>query len=331
MQRVLSAITDLAAKVSNIDSSISTVEDSLKKEIQSNFGDVSSNLLETEQRLNANINEVEKRVIACVDAKFDEVNSRCDDLEMKVQQLQHESNKKSDQIKALEMKINIHNILLFNFKDSERDEDELLGCVISLCKNTLKVNVDNSDFEAVYRMGKKQEKKDRPVMVKLFSVKTKNDIIKARSTLKGTKIVISEDFPKEINDKRKELYPAMMAAKQQNKKAFIKVDKLMVDGKECSKEEVLELCRKRARPNETADEEKKNSNSQKISKSENNSYNLGSQRGSKVIAKGIAGVSGTSTARPSVVSSPKLNKKMQQTTLNSPNSGVFNFTHNPKA
>ncbi|KAL5278357.1 hypothetical protein ACFFRR_003152 [Megaselia abdita] len=164
--------------------------------LKSSFGDVSAKLLETEERLNSNINAVEKRVIERVDAKVGQVNSRCDNLQEKVEFLQKESDKKSEKLNALEIKINSHNILLFNFKDTERDEDELIECVISLFKNTLKVSVVKNDFEAIYRMGKKQDKKDRAVMVKLVSIKIKNDILKARGTLKGTKIVIAEDRSK---------------------------------------------------------------------------------------------------------------------------------------
>ncbi|KAL5292895.1 hypothetical protein ACFFRR_011575 [Megaselia abdita] len=129
--KILEAIKSLTISVASIAASISKVETTLKDEIKSSFGDVSAKLLETEERLNSNINAVEKRVIERVDAKVGQVNSRCDNLQEKIEFLQKESDKKSEKLNALEIKINNHNILLFNFKDTERDEDELIECVIS--------------------------------------------------------------------------------------------------------------------------------------------------------------------------------------------------------
>lgn len=76
-------------------------------------------------------------------------------------------------------------------------------------------------------------------------------------------MVIAEDFPKEINQKRKELYPAMMAAKTMEKKAHLKVDKLVVNGKVCSDQEVKDLLHvaeqnKKKRPIQTTSPDESN-------------------------------------------------------------------------
>ncbi|KAJ8317385.1 hypothetical protein KUTeg_005289 [Tegillarca granosa] len=42
---------------------------------------------------------------------------------------------------------------------------------------------------------------------------------------------VNEQYPKEINDRRKELYPYLKSAKRNGKRANLVLDKLYVDGK----------------------------------------------------------------------------------------------------
>ena len=43
-------------------------------------------------------------------------------------------------------------------------------------------------------------------------------------------IGISDDYPKEVEDIHKALYPVLKKAKQENRKAFFNFDKLIIDG-----------------------------------------------------------------------------------------------------
>ncbi len=50
-----------------------------------------------------------------------------------------------------------------------------------------------------------------------------------RSSLKGSNVRLSEDFPKEIVEKRSALAPIMIEARRQKMKAFLISDKLIID------------------------------------------------------------------------------------------------------
>ena len=54
--------------------------------------------------------------------------------------------------------------------------------------------------------------------------------IKSSFGLKGTKIGISHDYPKEIEAIHMKLYPVLKKAKQEKQSAFFKVDKLIING-----------------------------------------------------------------------------------------------------
>ncbi|KAF5289687.1 hypothetical protein FQA39_LY14981 [Lamprigera yunnana] len=65
------------------------------------------------------------------------------------------------------------------------------------------------------------------------------DIIRkmgAAGDLTSTKIWISDDFTRKVQAERKKLFPYLKEAPQKEKKAFLKYDKLVINGKElCSK------------------------------------------------------------------------------------------------
>lgn len=59
------------------------------------------------------------------------------------------------------------------------------------------------------------------------------DRVKAASPrLKGTKFGVGDQYPKEIADKRKELFPVLRRAKAQGKQAYIRLDKLYINGQQ---------------------------------------------------------------------------------------------------
>ncbi|KAF7642912.1 hypothetical protein LDENG_00248440 [Lucifuga dentata] len=90
--------------------------------------------------------------------------------------------------------------------------------------------VDNITFHCVHRLGSPKSKKPRPIITKLEHYKHK-DLIKSKAReLKASNFGINDQFPKEINDRRKILYPIMKQHRQNNKRAYMVVDKLYVDG-----------------------------------------------------------------------------------------------------
>lgn len=55
---------------------------------------------------------------------------------------------------------------------------------------------------------------------------------KSSFKLKDTAYGISQQYPKEIVDRRKKLVPIMARAKRDDKTAFMRYDKLIIDGEE---------------------------------------------------------------------------------------------------
>lgn len=77
------------------------------------------------------------------------------------------------------------------------------------------MNLTTSDFVFVRRIGKfSKDNNARPILISLTQFRTKLLILK-NSKLKGSKIVIAEDFPKEVADVRKS--PKLVEARKKGK------------------------------------------------------------------------------------------------------------------
>ena len=89
---------------------------------------------------------------------------------------------------------------------------------------------DSFELERVHRIGKRITGKHRPMVAKFSSFKQKEAVRKAAPrTLRGKTFWINEQFPREIADRRRKLLPHLKAARRQQKKAYLKVDKLYVN------------------------------------------------------------------------------------------------------
>ena len=89
-------------------------------------------------------------------------------------------------------------------------------------------NVEAMRFERCHRTPAPIDPK--PVIVRFNWYQDRDSVWKARKKLQGTKISLSEDFPREIADRRKTLFPILKKAKELGKNAFMVADKLHIDG-----------------------------------------------------------------------------------------------------
>ena len=86
-------------------------------------------------------------------------------------------------------------------------------------------------FERVHRMGIKASAYNRNIVAKFSMHKDRESVKKYRSNLRGTQYAVFEQFPREINERRKSLVPKMKEAKSRNQQAWISYDTLYIDGK----------------------------------------------------------------------------------------------------
>ena len=128
------------------------------------------------------------------------------------------------------------NLVLFGIP--EQQEEAWDGCedeVRKVLDENLKLQGALSDtevgIERAHRIGKKQQGKTRPIVVKFSRYKTKNAILNLKHKLKGSHYHrISEQFSEAIMQERRKFQPLIESAIQ-NKQCFsLKYNKLAIEG-----------------------------------------------------------------------------------------------------
>ena len=128
------------------------------------------------------------------------------------------------------------NLIIYNLEEEESNYFQLESCVLSIINDGCQVKCENTEIDFIKRLGRKSNK-IRPVLVGLTSWRKKMLIMQNKKLLKGSNLILVDDLPKDILQKQKELVPIMQKFRKEGRKAFIKFDEIMVDGKIWNEEE----------------------------------------------------------------------------------------------
>lgn len=129
-----------------------------------------------------------------------------------------------------------NNIIIFGLEERETSTSELLQEVRDNLKNDLKINIEDYEINKIHRIGTKtkENNKTRPVLCSFISNWKKSEIIKNKKYLQ--KIYISEDYPKEVLEKRKMLQVQLVEERKKGNIAYLKYDRLIVKENKDSQE-----------------------------------------------------------------------------------------------
>lgn len=189
------------------------------------------------EKFESNQNEVKE-----MQNKLNEISTDNDTTNERVFRLQNDLEELHDRHIDLQARSMRENLIFTGIPMAQNDEnsDETERIIEEFMYNNLKMDTI-AEYERAHRFGKEYDVKDRdgrtkystkPIVCRFRNFKERERVRKAAKELKGTLFGISEQFPKEINDKRKELWPLFQEARRQRKKAFFKRDRLFVEGNE---------------------------------------------------------------------------------------------------
>jgi len=122
------------------------------------------------------------------------------------------------------------------FTNISQSADENIEAVLREFLAT-KLNISDVSIERAHRIRPKQHgARDRsrplPIVAKFSFFKEREKIRTSGRLLAGTNFSIQEQFPEEIEKRRKPLYPMLRQARKERKRAALVKDRLFVDGKE---------------------------------------------------------------------------------------------------
>ncbi|KAK3743027.1 hypothetical protein QZH41_003437 [Actinostola sp. cb2023] len=153
------------------------------------------------------------------------------ELNVKVSYLEKQTSNLKDDLVDLRARNMRNNLLFYNLPEEEEENPETIVSDVLIKMGMMDAGYNQTmEIERAHRIGRRKPDTTRPIVVKFLRFQDKELIRKNAFKLKGTKIGISEQFPKEIADERKKLYPVMKEAKQKGSKAVMVKDKLYING-----------------------------------------------------------------------------------------------------
>ena len=142
----------------------------------------------------------------------------------------------SEEIIDLQSRSMRDNLLFFNFKEGESQEERASeDCskkVLDFCSDQLDMPDAPTTIKVdrAHRIGRFNPAKKRPIVVK-FNYHQDKIVVKqkANSALRHSDFAVADQYPKPIQDRRRNLIPLLIKAKNEGKRAVLSYDKLYID------------------------------------------------------------------------------------------------------
>lgn len=167
-------------------------------------------------------NEMEKQT----NTIFEKINKQLEPLIEDNKIMKNKIEILEKKIEYLENEKRKNNILFFGLEEKEKSSSELFQTVQDIIKEDLGITLEPNDVSKIHRIGVNKENKIRPVLIVFANNWKRSEILKIKKSLK--EVYVTEDFPKEVLEKRRELKPKLIEERAKGNYAYIKYDQLIV-------------------------------------------------------------------------------------------------------
>ena len=142
-----------------------------------------------------------------------------------------ENKKMKESILDIQARSMRDNLIFTGITEQQNEDPEKL--VKNFITDQLKLpagTANNITFHRVHRLGQKNAHRPRPIIAKFEHFKQKMIVQKQGRELRGTNFGMNDQFPPDILQRRKTLFPIRKQLLGEGKKAVIVVDKLYIEG-----------------------------------------------------------------------------------------------------
>ncbi|XP_053383854.1 uncharacterized protein LOC128550032 [Mercenaria mercenaria] len=155
----------------------------------------------------------------------------------------------AEQLLDLQSRSMRENLLFYGFDEcansADRKSEDCAEKIMTFCVDTLNIMDARSQIkiERAHRVGQYRSDRKRPIVAKFHSYSDKVSVKqrameKSRGSNDESLVRVSDQFPKEIQARRKQLIPALAKAKEAGKPAYLSYDKLFIDNRRYTVETV---------------------------------------------------------------------------------------------
>lgn len=189
----------------------------IQKELDLQKNTILKNGEKVTETVTQNINSILEEKFKILDEKYENLNEKLENQEKRIY--------------FLEKQARIKNIVFFGIEETETSYQMLETIIINFVKKYFSLDLNHRDIQEVKRIGKKGER-PRPIITTFITLGTKIKIFKERrEALRETIYYITEDYPKQILEKRKELQEQAKLEREKGNTVKIKYDKLVIQAK----------------------------------------------------------------------------------------------------
>lgn len=146
--------------------------------------------------------------------------------------MQEKLTKMTEKADYLEGQTRMNNLVMDGIPETQNESSkETEDKVRRVINERLHLDSSQMVIERAHRTGNPSlysGKRPRPIVIKFLRYKDKMAVLGKAKDLKGTNIYVNEDYTEAVRQKRKELFPAMKAARERGDIAYIRYDRLIV-------------------------------------------------------------------------------------------------------
>ena len=194
-------------------------------------------LSEMRDKMTVHNEDIAKTVRLAKDAKDLALEARdhADELENRILKLEKENASLKGKLIDQENRSRRNNLRIDGIKERPEETDDSLHLALDdLIGEHLQV-------VRIHRIGKGRNGKPRTLLVCFATHSSRQVVWDARKKLRDKGIQVREDFAKETEEIRTKLYPYLKAARADDKRCTLRVDKLLIEGKEYDLNNVSDL------------------------------------------------------------------------------------------
>lgn len=186
--------------------------------------------------IKASADTEKSKLKACV-SDIDQVKAENNELRATLAELRGINESMKEELLDLRCRSMRDNLIFTNIPENvqhvdgrhfENTEQELNAFLLN------KLGLNDVKFERVHRIASKDKNRrdrgPRPIVAKFTFFKQREEVRKSGYKLKNTSFGIHEQFPDEVEETRRNLYPILRQARRENKKAVLVRDRLYVNG-----------------------------------------------------------------------------------------------------
>ncbi|CAH0404950.1 unnamed protein product [Chilo suppressalis] len=172
---------------------------------------------------------VTKKLSATIDEKLNPLLEENQELKKEISSLK-------SKLQNLERDIRRNNLIMHGVKETENADviDLVLKTLNIACEKAGIENWDKWEISDARRLGKATPNKIRPILISVTLAWRKTQMLKNKKSLPQN-VYISEDYSKDVLNKRKELKIQQQEEIKQGKQAYIRYDKLIIKEKPSEK------------------------------------------------------------------------------------------------